>query len=69
VESVDLVAKNTPDCLINMIGTEMLILKKNVPLSWLPKMLKEKFKLYTVERHHGERVSVLGTDSLTYSSK
>jgi hypothetical protein len=34
--------------------------ERNLPLGWPPKMMEGKFLLYTVEKHHGERVIVLG---------
>ncbi len=33
--------------------------KRNSPLGWPPKMMKDNFLLYNVEKHCGERVSVL----------
>jgi hypothetical protein len=48
------------DRLTNMIVIWNCNSKRHWPLAWPPKMLKEKFKLYTVEEHHGEQISVLG---------
>jgi hypothetical protein len=55
-----LAAKNAADHLTNTIVTRNCNSERNLPLAWPPKMLKEKFKLYTVEEHHGEQISVLG---------